>query len=155
MKSAMPKVLHEVAGRPMLARVVDVARAAGCDPIVVVVGHGGDAVRTAFAGAPVAWAEQREQKGTGHALAQTAGVLGDREQVVLVLSGDVPLLRPETLARLLDAAASHWGAMAVATLPEPGRLGRDPGEILRGPYKRLGVVHRAGPPQRAAPERDD
>ena len=54
MKSATPKVLHEVAGRPMLARVVDVARAAGCDPIVVVVGHGGDAVRAAFAGAPIA-----------------------------------------------------------------------------------------------------
>ena len=124
MKSAKPKVLHEVAGRPMLARVVDVARAAGCEPIVVVVGHGGDAVRAAFKDAGVAWAEQREQRGTGHALAQAAGALGERPQIVLVLSGDVPLLRPQTLARLLDAATSHWGAMAVATLADPGRLGR-------------------------------
>jgi bifunctional UDP-N-acetylglucosamine pyrophosphorylase/glucosamine-1-phosphate N-acetyltransferase len=124
MRSAIPKVLHEVAGRPMLARVLDVARAAGCDPIVVVVGHGGEAVRAAFADSGVVWAEQREQKGTGHALAQAAPALGVRPQIVLVLSGDVPLLRSSTLERLLDAAASHWGAMAVASLDSPGRLGR-------------------------------
>lgn len=124
MRSALPKVLHEVAGRPMLARVIAVAREAGCDPIVAVIGHGGEQVREALAGEPVVWAEQREQKGTGHALAQAAAALGGDPRIVLVLSGDVPLLTAATLERLLEAARTHWGAMAVATLPDPGRLGR-------------------------------
>jgi bifunctional UDP-N-acetylglucosamine pyrophosphorylase/glucosamine-1-phosphate N-acetyltransferase len=124
MKSAKPKVLHEVAGKPMLGRVLAVARSAGCDPLVVVIGHGGEAVRAAFANEDVRWVEQREQKGTGHALAQAEAALGKRPQLALVLSGDVPLVRAGTLAKLLAAAAEGWGAMAVATLAEPGRLGR-------------------------------
>jgi len=108
----------------MLARVVAVARAAGCDPIVAVIGHGGELVREALSDQPVVWAEQREQRGTGHALAQAAAALGGEERMVLVLSGDVPLLTAATLDRLLEATRTHWGAMAVATLPEPGRLGR-------------------------------
>ena len=124
MQSSLPKVLHEVAGRPMLARVLEVARAAGCDPIVAIVGHGGDQVRAALESADVVWAEQREQRGTGHAVAQAAPALGAESRTILILSGDVPLVRPETLSRLVEAAAGAWGAMAVATLSEPGRLGR-------------------------------
>ena len=124
MKSARPKVLHEVAGRSMLARVVAVARASGCSPIVVVIGHGSDAVRAAFADEPLEWVEQTDQRGTGDALARTEKTLDAHPGLALVLSGDVPLLRPETLSELLAAARLGWGAMAVATVDEPGRLGR-------------------------------
>lgn len=124
MKSSRPKVLHEVAGRPMLARVLEVARQAGCDPIVVVVGHGAAAVRRAFVDASLRWAVQTAQRGTGDALAQAATELGGESRLVLVLSGDVPLVRAATLERLIASAEEGWGAMAVATLAEPGRLGR-------------------------------
>lgn len=135
MRSELPKVLHVVAGRPLLAWVIDAARAAGCDPIVVVVGHGAEAVRASFAGAGVVWAEQREQKGTGHALAQARGLVPE-PSLVLVLSGDVPLVRAETLEALAAAASGAWGAMAIADLPAPGSLGR----VLSGPNGRLGRI---------------
>jgi bifunctional UDP-N-acetylglucosamine pyrophosphorylase/glucosamine-1-phosphate N-acetyltransferase len=125
LKSRRPKVLHEVAGRPLLEWVLDAARAAGCGRLLVVVGYGAGEVRERIRGDDVTWVEQREQLGTGHALAQTESALAG-EAVVLVLSGDVPLVTPATLERLLAAAAetSVWGAMAVAELEEPGRLGR-------------------------------
>ncbi len=124
MKSRKPKVLHEVAGRPMLAWVLDTARAARCSRILVIVGHAADEVRAAFAGeSDVAWVEQREQLGTGHALAQVEPHVGG-EARLLVLNGDVPLVRPETLERMAAAAAQGWGSMATAVLDEPGSLGR-------------------------------
>ena len=123
MHSARPKVLHEVAGRPMLAWVVATAREAGCRRVVVVVGHGADEVRAAFALEPVEWVEQREQRGTGHALAQVRDLIEGAARVV-VLSGDVPLVRPATLAALVERADGAWGSMAVADFAEPGSLGR-------------------------------
>lgn len=123
MRSRRPKVLHEVGGRPLLAWVINVARKCGCGKILVVVGHGSEEVRERFAEKDLGWVEQTEQLGTGHALAQAEPhVPGDA--VLLVLNGDVPLVTPETLERLLDAAASGWGAMAVAEPEEPGALGR-------------------------------
>jgi len=123
MRSELPKVLHEAAGRPLLAWVLDAARAAGCRRIVVVVGHGADRVRAAFPDPDLEWAVQAEQLGTGHALAQAAPFLG-APATVLVLSGDVPLVTPATLERLAEAALRGWGAVAVAELDEPGSLGR-------------------------------
>lgn len=123
LRSRLPKVLHEAAGRPLLAWVVEAAREAGCDPILVVVGHLADEVRQAMAGQDLVWVTQSEQLGTGHALAQARGRLPDGA-TVLVLSGDVPLVTPETLRALTTAAGETWGAMAVAELPEPGSLGR-------------------------------
>ena len=123
MRSELPKVLHEAGGRPLLAWVLDAARAAGCTRIVVVVGHGAERVRSAFPAPDLEWAVQHEQLGTGHALAQAAAYLG-APALVLVLSGDVPLVTPETLARLAAAAGRGWGAMAVAELDAPGSLGR-------------------------------
>ena len=123
LRSSLPKVLHPAAGRPMLEWVVQAARAAGCEQISVVIGHGAELVRSAMTGQELGWVVQAEQKGTGHALAQveseTAG-----GGILLVLSGDVPLVRAETLERLVAAARSGWGAMAVAELDEPGSLGR-------------------------------
>jgi bifunctional UDP-N-acetylglucosamine pyrophosphorylase/glucosamine-1-phosphate N-acetyltransferase len=123
MKSSLPKVLHRVAGKPLLQWVVDAARAAGCERILVVVGHGAGRVREEIVGDDLGWVLQAEQKGTGHALAQAeAEVQG--EATVLVLSGDVPLVQPATLDRLASAAEEGWGTMAVAELDEPGSLGR-------------------------------
>jgi bifunctional UDP-N-acetylglucosamine pyrophosphorylase/glucosamine-1-phosphate N-acetyltransferase len=123
MRSELPKVLHEAAGRPLLAWVVDAARAAGCARILVVVGHGAERVREMVTGDDLGWVLQAEQRGTGHALAQAEGQ-AEGDAMILVLSGDVPLVTPSTLDQLATAAESGWGAMAVADLDEPGSLGR-------------------------------
>jgi bifunctional UDP-N-acetylglucosamine pyrophosphorylase/glucosamine-1-phosphate N-acetyltransferase len=124
LRSERPKVLHEVAGRPLLEWVLAAARGAGCRRLLVVVGHGADEVRRRVRGGDdVTWVEQREQLGTGHALAQAEPhVTGPA--ILVVLSGDVPLVRPATLERLIAAAAAGWGALATAELAEPGGLGR-------------------------------
>lgn len=127
MRSERPKPLFEVAGRPMLQWVIDAARAAGCCRILVVVGHQAEAVQSAFADAGVEWVLQEEQLGTGHALAQAEAKLDSAtggEATLLVLNGDVPGLRVETLERLAEAAEAGWGALAVAEVDPPGRLGR-------------------------------
>src|SRR3954469_17503841 len=125
MRSALPKVLHRAAGRPLLQWVVDAARGAGCGRILIVVGHGAERVREEIPGEDLVWVLQAEQRGTGHALAQVeAEVAG--AATLLVLSGDVPLLQPSTIDRLATEAetpAHAWGAMAVAELAEPGSLG--------------------------------
>jgi bifunctional UDP-N-acetylglucosamine pyrophosphorylase/glucosamine-1-phosphate N-acetyltransferase len=127
MRSERPKVLHAAADRPLLGWVIAAAREAGCGRILVVVGHGADEVRAAFAGEDdLVWIEQREQRGTGHALARAAPHVaraGD-DAILLVLSGDVPLVRPATLEALAAAAERGWGAVGVATLERPGGLGR-------------------------------
>jgi bifunctional UDP-N-acetylglucosamine pyrophosphorylase/glucosamine-1-phosphate N-acetyltransferase len=123
MRSALPKVLHRAAGRPLLSWVLDAARGAGCSRIVVVVGHGAERVRDEVGGDDLTWVIQEEQKGTGHALAQAERAV-DGAALLLVLSGDVPLVTPETLSRLVEAAAAGWGSFATATLAEPGGLGR-------------------------------
>lgn len=123
MKSSLPKVLHQAAGRPLLAWVIEAARAAGCEKILAVIGHGAERVREEISGDDLGWVLQEEQKGTGHALAQAESAISG-DAVVLVLSGDVPLVTPATLDRLASAAEEGWGALAVAGLPEPGSLGR-------------------------------
>ncbi|HVR99022.1 MAG TPA: bifunctional UDP-N-acetylglucosamine diphosphorylase/glucosamine-1-phosphate N-acetyltransferase GlmU [Thermoanaerobaculia bacterium] len=127
MRSALPKVLHRAAGRPLLHWVVEAARGAGCERILVVVGHGAEQVREEVAGDDLGWVLQAEQRGTGHALAQAEAEVGG-DALVLVLSGDVPLLTPATLEQLAAAAEAGWGAMAVADLDRPGSLGRVIGE---------------------------
>lgn len=123
MRSALPKVLHRVGGRPMLAWVLDAVRQAGCERILVVVGHEAERVRRELAADDVVFVLQEEQLGTGHAVAQVESeVPGDA--TLVVVSGDVPLVSAETLRRLERAAADGWGAMAVATLERPASLGR-------------------------------
>ena len=123
LKSERPKMLHQVAGRPMLARVLATARAAGCARLLVIVGHGADEIRAAFAEEDVTWVEQREQLGTGHALAQVERHL-DGPARLLVMSGDVPLVRLATLEQAIGAADGAWGALTVAHHEDPGSLGR-------------------------------
>ena len=127
MQSDLPKVLHPLAGKPMLAHVLDNARALSPARIVVVVGHGAERVKQAFAGQPdLEFALQSPQHGTGHAVQQAVPALleGDGENdVTLVLYGDVPLVQTATLQALLEARA---GGMAVLTekLPDPTGYGR-------------------------------
>lgn len=111
MKSRLPKVLHPVAGVPMVAHVARAAREAGCERTIVVVGHGAAQVTAALAGEaePV---HQRQQLGTGHALAQAEAPARDADHL-LVLHGDVPLTRPETLRQMM---AVHHEADADLTL---------------------------------------
>lgn len=123
MRSALPKVLHEVAGRPMLAWVLDAARGAGCERLLVVVGHEAERVRSRFDSPDITWVYQHEQLGTGHAVLQAAPEV-TQESLILVLSGDVPLVSSTTLNTLADMASQRWGAFAVAMLEEPGGLGR-------------------------------
>jgi len=126
MRSSLPKVLHPLAGRPLLAHVLDTARALNARRIVVVHGHGAEAVRAAFADRGIAWALQAEQLGTGHAVQQAMPQLeGDGD--VLVLYGDVPLVREATLRRLLEAARE--GVAVLTAEPDDaaayGRVVRD------------------------------
>lgn len=138
MQSDLPKVLHPLAGKPMLAHVLDNARKLNPDRIVVVVGHGADRVKAAFANQPdLQFALQVPQHGTGHAVQQAAALLleGDTQQdATLVLYGDVPLVQAETLQRLLDAR-NQGMAVLTETLSDPTGYGRivrnDKGEVVR------------------------
>ncbi len=134
MKSSMPKVLHRLSGKPLLGHVIDYARALSPQEIVVVYGHGGDQVPQAFADqTDLRWAEQAEQLGTGHAVQQAMPLLESSDQV-LILYGDVPLTRAQTLSGLVAAAENGFGLLTV-DLGDPtgyGRIVRDhDGRVLR------------------------
>jgi bifunctional UDP-N-acetylglucosamine pyrophosphorylase/glucosamine-1-phosphate N-acetyltransferase len=123
MVSRLPKVLHTVAGRPLLAHVLACARALTPRAIHVVYGHGGESVRAAFADTGVHWAIQSEQRGTGHAVAQALPAVADDARV-LILYGDVPLIRPETLTALVAATGPTTLALLTAELDDPSGYGR-------------------------------
>jgi bifunctional UDP-N-acetylglucosamine pyrophosphorylase/glucosamine-1-phosphate N-acetyltransferase len=141
MKSALPKVLHTLAGRPMLTHVLTVARSLQPQRVVLVVGHGADAIRNHYAAdAALTFAIQQPQLGTGHAVQQAVPELmetGGDNDVTLVLYGDVPLASAATLDRLLQARAARADAMAVLTVELAdatgyGRIVRDAaGNIIR------------------------
>jgi bifunctional UDP-N-acetylglucosamine pyrophosphorylase/glucosamine-1-phosphate N-acetyltransferase len=140
MNSALPKVLQPLAGRPLLGHVLDAARALDPAAVHVVYGHGGEQVRAALDGALKAaaprssWVLQAEQKGTGHAVQQALPALRD-DEVALVLYGDVPLVRPETLRALVALAGPKSLGLLTVELPDPtgyGRIVRDArGKVLR------------------------
>jgi bifunctional UDP-N-acetylglucosamine pyrophosphorylase / glucosamine-1-phosphate N-acetyltransferase len=132
MHSALPKVLHPLAGKPLLRHVVDAARALHPVSIVVVYGHGGEAVRDAMQAPDIAFAKQEPQLGTGHAVMQAEPQLGTA-QTTLILYGDVPLTSVDALRSLVDEA---FGGMAILTveLDDPtgyGRMVRENGKVTR------------------------
>src|SRR5690606_19813139 len=134
MNSALPKVLQPLAGRPLLGHVLDAARQLQPAGVHVVYGHGGEHVRAAFAGDSLEWALQAEQKGTGHALMQAMPAIPD-DHLVLVLYGDVPLLRASTLRALIALAGSSALALLTVQLADPagyGRIVRDARGSVRG-----------------------
>jgi bifunctional UDP-N-acetylglucosamine pyrophosphorylase/glucosamine-1-phosphate N-acetyltransferase len=151
MKSALPKVLHPMAGKPMLARVLETARRLAPTKTCVVYGHGGDQVRAAFADqTSLSWAVQEPQLGTGHAVLQAMPQV-DPDGVTLILYGDVPLISTETLGRLVDIARHGRLAWLTQTVEDPSGLGR----ILRSPGGRVTAIVEdkdANPAQRSIRE---
>lgn len=123
MHSSQPKVLHQIAGKPMLQYVLETAIDLNADPITVVYGHGGEQVLHAFADWDVRWVEQAEQLGTGHAALQALPHVGT-EGVTLVLYGDVPLLQTETLRKLVHLAGKDKLAILTVVMDEPSGYGR-------------------------------
>ncbi|MBA4141451.1 MAG: bifunctional UDP-N-acetylglucosamine diphosphorylase/glucosamine-1-phosphate N-acetyltransferase GlmU [Nitrosospira sp.] len=123
MHSALPKVLHPLAGRPLLAHVLDTAHALSPQGICVVYGHGGAAVPEAIKDKTLTWVQQVPQLGTGHALMQALPHL-DEEGVTLVLYGDVPLTSGETLQRLISTASESAFALLTVDMADPAGYGR-------------------------------
>lgn len=127
MKSSLPKVLHPLGGRSLVGWVLHQVQSLQPQRQFVIIGYGGDAVRAALADQPhVEFVEQREQLGTGHAVQQLLPHLKDYEGHLLVLNGDVPLLRGETLAKLLEVHQKHNNAATILTaqIPNPQGYGR-------------------------------
>jgi bifunctional UDP-N-acetylglucosamine pyrophosphorylase/glucosamine-1-phosphate N-acetyltransferase len=127
MKSALPKVLQPLAGRPLLAHVIDTARSLQPAAVHVVYGHGGERVREALAAEPVEWTLQAQQLGTGHAVLQAIPKVPD-DHVALILYGDVPLLGHQTLLSLVALAGPKDVALLTMTVSDPtgyGRIVRD------------------------------
>lgn len=123
MRSSLPKVLHPLAGRPLLGHVLDAAQRLEPERIVVVHGHGGDRVKAAFADQDCAWVEQREQRGTGHAVIQALPAVDGLDRV-LVLYGDVPLIAPGTLRDLVALGTETRLGLLTAELGDPTGYGR-------------------------------
>ncbi|MDD2310813.1 MAG: NTP transferase domain-containing protein, partial [Desulfuromonadaceae bacterium] len=151
MKSGLIKVLHPVAGAPMIAWPVEAAREAGADTIVLVIGHQASAVQSVFRGAAdIRCAMQEEQLGTGHAVACALDALAGFRGTVLILCGDTPLLRAETLKKLLAFHRDKQATVTVLTtiMDDPYGYGR----IVRGT---AGVVARIVEQKDASPEEQE
>ncbi|MEN9432635.1 MAG: bifunctional UDP-N-acetylglucosamine diphosphorylase/glucosamine-phosphate N-acetyltransferase [Pseudomonadota bacterium] len=127
MRSTLPKVLHPIAGKPMLQHVIDACEQVAMSRVAIVYGHGGEQVKQQVSGNDLLWALQAEQKGTGHAVNQAID-LADDTDMVLVATGDVPLIRPETLKALADGLAQATLCVLTTKVPNPkgyGRIVRD------------------------------
>lgn len=133
MQSDLPKVLHPLAGKPLLSHVIDTARSLSPSGCCVVYGHGGDAVPISLAAPDLSFALQQPQLGTGHAVMQALPALRD-EQPTLILYGDVPLTATTTLQRLIAAAGTDKLAVLTVELDDPtgyGRIVREQQRIVR------------------------
>jgi bifunctional UDP-N-acetylglucosamine pyrophosphorylase / glucosamine-1-phosphate N-acetyltransferase len=136
MKSLLPKVLHPVAGQPMICAPVRLCRELGCEKTVLVIGHGADQVQRTLENEPLLFALQEQQLGTGHALLCAENQLANFSGTLLLLCGDVPLLRRQTIERLLAYHAEQKSAVTVLTaeMDNPqgyGRVVRDGESVLR------------------------
>lgn len=128
MKSDLPKVAHRILDVPMLGLVLHIARQAGCDPVVIVTGHRAGAVEELYPGET--WVRQGRQLGTGHAVICAKDAFSGVSGSMFVLSGDTPLLRPETLAALRQAREESGAAVSLLTTMMPDATGY--GRIVRG-----------------------
>lgn len=131
MKSEFLKVLHEVAGKPIVNYVIDTVKKVGINDIILVVGHQSELVKKITSYTPLIYAMQEEQLGTGHAVMQTEPYLTlDKNEEVIILAGDCPLISKETLISLIETHQESNAQATVLTtmMDEPGSYGR----ILRG-----------------------
>jgi UDP-N-acetylglucosamine diphosphorylase/glucosamine-1-phosphate N-acetyltransferase len=126
MKSDLAKVLHPLCEVPMLSYPVEAARAAGSERIAVVIGHQAEQIRETFRNQRLIFVEQREQLGTGHAVLQAREVFQGYDGAIVILCGDVPLIRPATVRSLYERNHSERAAVTVLTviLEEPSGYGR-------------------------------
>ncbi|RBW64881.1 bifunctional N-acetylglucosamine-1-phosphate uridyltransferase/glucosamine-1-phosphate acetyltransferase [Vibrionales bacterium C3R12] len=132
MYSNMPKVLHTLAGKPMVKHVIDTCSDLGAHNIHLVYGHGGDQMKSVLAEEPVNWILQADQLGTGHAVDQASPKFEDDEKI-LVLYGDVPLISSETIENLLEAQPTGGIALLTVVLDNPmgyGRIVRKNGPVV-------------------------
>lgn len=132
MYSDLPKVLHTLAGRPMIKHVIDTCYSLQAKQIHLVYGHGGDVMQKILADESVNWVLQAKQLGTGHAVAQASPYFADDEQV-LVLYGDVPLISEQTIENLLEAQPEGGIALLTVHLENPtgyGRIVRKNGPVV-------------------------
>jgi len=130
MKSDLPKVLHEVGGKPMISHVIDQARSCGAEPIIAVVGHKRELVIDVIEREGVGYDIQEEQLGTGHAVQSAEKHFKNYEGNVLVLSGDVPLLTRETISNVVEYHNKENAVVTVITAIAPDPTGY--GRVLRG-----------------------
>ncbi len=132
MRSSLPKVLHPVAGRPMVSHVIDTAHQLGAEAVHLVYGHGGELLQQRLNDAQVTWVLQAEQLGTGHAVAQATPAIPDDARV-LVLYGDTPLITAATLEQLLAVQPAGGIGLLTVTLANPtgyGRIVRENGAVV-------------------------
>lgn len=135
MRSALPKVLHKLAGRALVHHVIDTAAALDATAIHTVIGHGAEQVQQQLRQLPTTWVMQERQLGTGHAVAQAMPGVAD-DSVVLVLYGDVPLVHADTLRKLLAAVDQRRLALLTVALPDPTGYGR----ILRDGQQQITAI---------------
>ncbi|WP_419149437.1 bifunctional UDP-N-acetylglucosamine diphosphorylase/glucosamine-1-phosphate N-acetyltransferase GlmU [Pseudoalteromonas 'SMAR'] len=149
MRSKLPKVLHPIAGKPMVQHVIDNAVSLGARATNLVYGHGAEQLKAALAHNEVNWVHQADQLGTGHAVAVAQQYIGDDDKV-LILYGDVPLTKQSTLQRLLDVTPDNGLAVLTVDLPNPTGYGR----MLRENGKLVGIIEQkdASPQQLAITE---
>lgn len=154
MKSGLPKVAHEVCGRPMIEHVLDAARAAGVTRLIVVVGFRAEIVKDLLKDhKDVEYAVQDQQLGTGHAVMMCRDQLVDHQGPILVLAGDTPLLRSGSLSALLDVQRSQNAAAVIGTAITESNAGL--GRIVRsanGDFERIVEERDASPDQKAITE---
>ncbi|MDO4697369.1 MAG: bifunctional UDP-N-acetylglucosamine diphosphorylase/glucosamine-1-phosphate N-acetyltransferase GlmU [Pasteurellaceae bacterium] len=135
MYSDLPKVLHPIAGKPMVKHVIDTAKQLNADNIHLIYGHGGELLQQRLAEEPVNWVLQAEQLGTGHAMQQAAPFFADDENI-LMLYGDAPLITKETLEKLIAAKPDNGIGLLTVVLENPTGYGR----ILRENGSVVGIV---------------
>ena len=132
MYSDLPKVLHPVAGKPMVKHVIDTAKQLNARQINLIYGHGADLLKEKLADEPVNWVFQAEQLGTGHAMQQAAPFFADDENIVM-LYGDAPLIQQSTLERLIAQKPENGIALLTVKLDNPtgyGRIIRENGSVV-------------------------
>jgi len=135
MRSNLPKVLHPVANKPMVQHVIDTANLLGAQQIHLVYGHGSEQMKQALSEASVNWVEQSEQLGTGHAVQQAEQGISDDDDI-LILYGDVPLITPQTLQKLVDAKPQGGIGLLTVHLTNPMGYGR----IVRSNDEVVGII---------------
>lgn len=150
MKSSLPKVLHPIAGKPMVQHIIDTVTTLGAGQINLVYGHGADQLQKSLANNQVNWCHQEEQLGTGHAVQQALSHINEQDDV-LILVGDAPLIKIDTLQRLLDVKKDADLALLTVDAEDPSGMGR----IIREGSKQDGGIQAIIEHKDATPEQHE